>query len=140
MIADSQKKWKKADSFYEIAAGLTTQPSNVINNWGYSKMARGDYKGAEKLFIESITYDRKLFTAKNNLVLARAAQKNYALPVIPMTTEEKAQLMYTFGLSAVKQGDTDVGRGLLQEAIDTHPRHFEEAVRSLEALNATVKS
>ena len=140
MIADSQKKWKKADSFYEIAAGLTTQPTNVMNNWGYSKMARGDYKAAEKLFIEAITYDRKLFTAKNNLVLARAAQKNYALPVIPMSEEEKAQLMYTSGLSAVKQGDTDIGRGLLQDAIDTHPRHFEEAVRSLESLNRTVKS
>jgi len=140
MIADSQKKWKKADSFYEIAAGLTTKPSNVMNNWGYSKMTRGDYKGAEKLFIEAITYDRKLFTAKNNLVLARAAQKNYSLPVIPMTEEEKAQLMYTTALSAVKQGDTDVGRGLLQDAIDTHPRHFEEAVRSLESLNRTVKS
>jgi Flp pilus assembly protein TadD len=140
MIADSQKKWKKADSFYEIAAGLTTKPSNVMNNWGYSKMTRGDYKGAEKLFIEAITYDRKLFTAKNNLVLARAAQKNYSLPVIPMTGEEKAQLMYTAGLSAVKQGDTDIGRGLLQEAIDTHPRHFEEATRSLEALQRTVKS
>ncbi|WGI22852.1 tetratricopeptide repeat protein [Amylibacter sp. IMCC11727] len=140
MIADSQKKWKKADSFYEIAAGLTTKPSNVMNNWGYSKMARGDYKGAEKLFVEAITYDRKLFTAKNNLVLARAAQKNYSLPVVPMTEEEKAQLMYTAGLSAVKQGDTDIGRGLLQDAIDTHPRHFEEAVRSLEALQRTIKS
>ena len=78
---------------------------------------------------------RKLFTAKNNLVLARAAQKNYALPVIPMTEEEKAQLLYTAGLSAVKQGDKDVGRGLFQDAIDTHPRHFEDAVRSLDALN-----
>ncbi len=140
MIADSQKKWKKADSFYETAAGLTTKPSNVMNNWGYSKMARGDYKAAEKLFIEAITNDRTMFTAKNNLVLARAAQKNYALPVIPMSEEEKAQLMYTSGLSAVKQGDTDIGRGLLQDAIDTHPRHFEEAVRSLESLNRTVKS
>ena len=140
MIADSQKKWKKADSFYEIAAGLTTKPSNVMNNWGYSKMTRGDYKGAESLFIEAITYDRKLFTAKNNLVLARAAQKKYALPVIPMSEEEKAQLMYTAGLSAVKQGDTDIGRGLLEDAIDTHPRHFEEAVRSLEALKRNIKS
>ena len=140
MIADSQKNWKKADSFYEIAAGLTTKPSNVMNNWGFSKMTRGDYKGAENLFIEAITYDRKLFTAKNNLVLARAAQKKYALPVIPMSEEEKAQLMYTSGLSAVKQGDTDIGRGLLEDAIDTHPRHFEEAVRSLDALKRTIKS
>ncbi|MBR9865272.1 MAG: tetratricopeptide repeat protein [Rhodobacteraceae bacterium] len=140
MIADSQKKWKKADSFYEIATGLTTKPSNVMNNWGYSKMARGDYKGAEKLFVQAITYDRKLFTAKNNLMLARAAQKNYALPVIPMSETEKAQMLYTAGLSAVKQGDTDIGRGLLEDAIDTHPRHFEEAVRSLEALTRTIKS
>ena len=135
MIADSEKKWKKADSFYEIAAGLTTKPAKVMNNWGYSKLSRGDYKGAERLFIQAITQDRKLFTAKNNLVLARAAQKNYALPVIPMTEEEKAQLLYTAGLSAVKQGDKDVGRGLFQDAIDTHPRHFEDAVRSLDALN-----
>jgi Flp pilus assembly protein TadD len=134
MIADSQKKWKKADSFYEIAAGLTTKPSNVMNNWGYSKMTRGDYPAAEKLFIQAITDDRTLFTAKNNLVLARSAQKNYVLPVIPMTEEEKAQLMYTAGLSAVKQGDTEIGRGMIEDAIDLHPRHFEEAVRSLDAL------
>ncbi len=138
MVADSNKKWKKADSFYEIASGLTTKPANVLNNWGYSKLARGDYKGAEKLFIESITYDSKLFTSKNNLVLARAAQKKYSLPVVPMTEEEKAQLLYTAGLSAVKQGETDIGRGLLQDAIDAHPRHFAEAVRSLDALNHKV--
>ncbi|MCP5086826.1 MAG: tetratricopeptide repeat protein [Rhodobacteraceae bacterium] len=138
MIADSQKKWKKADSFYEIATGLTTKPANVLNNWGYSKMTRGNYKDAEGLFIEAITHDRKLFTAKNNLVLARSAQKKYSLPVVPMTEEEKAQLLYTAGLSAVKQGDKDIGRGLLQEAIDTHPRHFADAVRSLEALNRNV--
>ena len=134
MVADTKKQWKKADSFYEIAAGLTTAPANVYNNWGYSKLTRGDYKGAERLFVQAITQDKKLFTAKNNLVLARAAQKNYALPIIPMTEEEKANLLYTAGLAAVKNGDKDVGHGLFEEAIDTHPRHFDAAVRSLAAL------
>lgn len=138
MVADSKKQWKKADSFYEIASGLTTKPANVLNNWGYSKMSRGDYKGAEKFFVEAITYDSKLFTSKNNLVLARAAQGNYSLPVVPMTEEEKAQLLYTAGLSAVKRGDTDIGRGLLENAIDAHPRHFPDAVRSLDALNRKI--
>ncbi len=138
MIADSNKKWKKADSFYEIATGLTTKPANVLNNWGYSKLTRGDYKAAEKLFIEAITNNSRLFTSKNNLVLARAAQQKFSLPVIPMTEEERAQLMYTSGLSAVKQGKKDIGRGLLQDAIDTHPRHFADAVRSLDALNRNV--
>ena len=75
MVADSNKEWKKADSFYEIAVGLTTKPSSVLNNWGYSKLTRGDFPGAEKLFAEALTYDSGLFTAKNNLVLARAAQR-----------------------------------------------------------------
>ena len=134
MIADSKKQWKKADSFYETAVGLTTTPASTYNNWGYSKLTRGDHKGAEELFVTAITADRKLFTSKNNLVLARAAQKNYKLPLIPMTEEEKAQLLYTAALSAIKNGDKAIGQGLLEEAVDTHPRHFDAAVRSLEAL------
>jgi len=134
MIADSQKKWKKADSFYETAVGLTTQPASVYNNWGYSKLTRGDYKAAEDMFMEAISYNPKLFTAKNNLVLARGSQRNYKLPLINMTQEERAQLLYTLGLTAVKKGDKAVGRGLIESAIETHPSHFEAAVRSLEAL------
>ena len=70
MVADSNKEWKKADSFYSTAADLTTDPSGVLNNWGYSKLSRGDYAAAEKLFAEALTYDSSMFTAKNNLVLA----------------------------------------------------------------------
>ena len=47
MIADSNKEWEKADSFYETAVGLTTRPAGVMNNWGYSKLTRGDYPAAE---------------------------------------------------------------------------------------------
>lgn len=134
MVADSNKEWKKADSFYEIAVGLTTRPSGTLNNWGFSKLTRGDFKGAEDLFTEALSYDANMFTAKNNLVLARSAQRNYDMPVIQMTQIERAQLLHTAGLSAVKQGDVNTGKALLSEAIDTHPQHFEAAVRSLEAL------
>ncbi len=134
MIADSNQEWKKADSFYETAVGLTTKPASVMNNWGYSKLTRGDYAGAERLFSEAIQQDSSIFTAKNNLILARGAQKKYSLPVIQTSQIERAQLLYTLGLSAIKQGDTNIGRGLLRDAIDTHPQHFEAAVRSLRAL------
>ncbi|MEY4305530.1 MAG: hypothetical protein RIT52_1705 [Pseudomonadota bacterium] len=136
MVADSKKNWKKADSFYEIAAGLTSKPAGVLNNWGFSKLTRKDYAGAEKLFAQALTYDPTLFTAKNNLVMARGAQRKYDLPVIEMTQTEQAELLYTLGLTAVKQGDVTVGKGLLQNAIDTHPQHFEAAVRSLDALES----
>lgn len=134
LVADSNKEWKKADSFYETAAGLTTTPASVMNNWGYSKLTRGDYEAAERLFVDAIRQEPDLFTAKNNLVLARAAQRDYNLPVVPMTQIERAQLLHTMALSAIKRGDVETGKGLLREAIDTHPQHFEEAVRSLRAL------
>lgn len=138
MIADSEQNWKKADSFYEIAVGLTTKPASVLNNWGFSKLTRKDYPGAEKLFGEALKYDPTLFTAKNNLVMARAAQRKYDLPVVDMTQTERAELLYTMALAAIKQGDVSVGKGLLQEAVDTHPQHFEAAARSLEALDVNV--
>ncbi|MEX0310222.1 MAG: tetratricopeptide repeat protein [Tateyamaria sp.] len=140
LIADSNKEWKKADSFYETAVGLTTRPSGVLNNWGYSKLTRGDYEDAERLFKDAIRQDAQLFTAKNNLILARGAQRNYQLPVIPMDQTERAQLLHTLGLAAVKQGDVNTGKALLRDAIETHPQHFEAAVRSLRALEANVSN
>ncbi len=136
MVADSNKNWKKADSFYEIAAGLTSKPAGVLNNWGFSKLTRGDAPGAETLFMQALTYDPSTFTTKNNLVLARASQRKYDLPVIKMSQPEKAELLYTMALTAIKQGDTSVGKQLLREAVDTHPQHFEAAARSLAALEA----
>jgi Flp pilus assembly protein TadD len=140
MVADTKQQWDKADSFYQTAVGLTTTPATTYNNWGYSKLTRGDYKGAERLFVQALTYDPKLFTAKNNLVMARGAQRQYDLPVIQMTQEERAELLYTMALTAIKQGDVTIGKGLLQEAIDTHPRHFEAAAQSLKALESQVSN
>ncbi|MBU2358071.1 tetratricopeptide repeat protein [Loktanella sp. M215] len=134
MIADSKQQWTKSDSFYQTAVGLTTTPASTLNNWGYSKLTRGDYPGAERLFIDALRQDSTLFTAKNNLVLARGAQRKYDLPVIPMNQTERAQLLYTMALTAIKQNDISTGKGLLKDAIETHPQHFEEAVRSLRAL------
>ncbi|WP_394154944.1 tetratricopeptide repeat protein [Loktanella salsilacus] len=136
MIADSKQQWSKADSFYQTAVGLTSTPANTMNNWGYSKLTRGDYPGAERLFTDALRQDSSMFTAKNNLILARGAQRKYDLPVVPMTQTERAQLLYTMALTAIKQNDVTTGKGLLREAIDTHPQHFEEATRALRALEA----
>jgi Flp pilus assembly protein TadD len=110
----------------------------VLNNWGFSKLTRGDDAGAEKLFTEALKYDPTMFTAKNNLVLARAAQRKYDLPVVDMSQAERAELLYTMALAAIKQGDVSVGKGLLQQAVDTHPQYFDAAARSLAALDANV--
>jgi len=135
MVADSRQQWDRADSFYEIAVGLTARPAGVLNNWGYSKLTRGDHRGAERLFTDALRHEPNMFTAKNNLVLARAAQRRYELPLIAMTQIERAELLHTMALAAIRQGDVAVGRGLLQDAIATHPQHFDAAVLALRALS-----
>ena len=136
MVADSNQEWERADSFYETAVGLTTTPASVLNNWGYSKLTRGDHEAAERLFAEAIRYEPGLFTAKNNLVLARASRGQYTLPLVDMTQVERAQLLHTMALAAIRRGDVDIGRGLLEDAIDTHPQHFQAAVQALRTLEA----
>ena len=137
MLADAAEDWTKADSFYETAAGMTTRPASVLNNLGFSKLTRGDPYGAEQLFTEALRYDPHMFAAKNNLAMARGAQGNYTLPLIRMTQTERAQLLHTLAMTAIKQGDVVTGRTLLAEAIDTHPQHFDEAARALRALEAS---
>lgn len=137
MVADAQEQWDKADSFYEIAAGLTTTPAGVLNNWGFSKLNRGDYQAAERLFSEALRHEPQMFTAKNNLVMARGAQRNYDLPAVPMSQQERAQLLYTLALAAIKQNDVTMGRSLLEDAVDTSPTYFEEASRALDALGSS---
>jgi len=140
IVADNNKDWDKSDSFYETARGLTTRPAPVLNNWGMSKLARGDFEAASNYFQEAITFDPQLFSAKNNLVTARARKKNYRLPVIPMTEPEEAQLLYNSGIIAVRQGDVDIGRGLFELAVETHPQHFPEAANALASLQSNISN
>ena len=138
MVADAGSEWEKADEFYETASGLTLKPAPILNNWGYSNLIRGKYLDAEMLFQEAIRQDSKIFTAKNNLMMARGAQRKYDLPVMPMTQTERAELLYTLALTAIKNGDASIGMGLLREAVDSHPLHFEAASRSLAALENNI--
>ena len=135
MIADSNKDWAKADSFYEIAVGMTTTPANVLNNWGFSKLSRGANAEAERLFTDAIRHDRSLFTAKNNLVLARgatgqlraAADADVAAGTGGASAHDRAR----GGQAAATSTSAS---GLLRDAMQTHPQHFEAAARSLDAL------
>ena len=138
MIADYQQQWDKADSFYDTARSLTTRPAPIYNNWGISKLSRGDLKGAEEKFRQAIAHDPSFFSAKNNMAIARAKRGDYQLPVVPMSESEKAQLLHNIALQAVRNGDIDVARGLLEEAIEVSPQHFPEASDKLAALEKQV--
>ena len=135
MAADAAQDWGRADSFYEIAAGLSPQPAGVLNNWGYSKLSRG----APEEGRSGCSCARWRSTPRSSPPRTTSrwpADRGgvYDLPLVPMTQTERAQLLHTLALSAVKSGDVATARALLRDAIETHPQHFEAATRALAAL------
>ncbi len=139
LLSDNYGNWDEADRYYAAARGLTSQPTQILNNWGVSKMSRGDLEGAERHFTEAVRFDVRAFEPKNNLAIARGLQGNYSLPVISMTEEEKAQIYHNLALVALRQEETDIARGLLEQAIETHPRYFGSAADKLAALSSVVE-
>ncbi|MEM8658245.1 MAG: tetratricopeptide repeat protein [Pseudomonadota bacterium] len=138
IVSDFQKSWDRSDAYYEQARELTTRPAAIFNNWGISKAARGDRPAAEEMFTRAISFDSSLFSAKNNLAISRATRKVYELPIVPMSKQEEAELLHNIALQAIRNGDVDIGRGLLEEAVETHPQFFSEATAKLEALDRNV--
>ncbi len=138
MRADQAQQWDAADRDYAAARALAAQPAPVLNNWGVSRMSRGDYPGAEQAFSEAIVFDPSLFGAKNNLAIVRGLQGKFTLPVVPLTEEERAILLHNLALVALRRNEIALARGLLEEAVATHPRHFEPAVAKLAALSGVV--
>lgn len=138
MLADQRNNWEQADVSYEQARRLSANPATILNNWGVSRLSRGEYKSAEKTFEEAIAYNPRLFSIKNNLAVSRALQGQYRLPLITMSEEERAQLLHNVGVIALRRGDTDRARGLFTMAVAAHPRFYPQAAEKLAALDNRV--
>ena len=139
VVADHYEQWSLADGYYERARRLTTRPTAVLNNWGISRMSRGDLPAAIETFREAITLYPAAFRPKNNLVIARGLSGVYTLPVVPMSGEEKAHLYHNLALVALRQGQSETAKWLLRQAVDAHPRFFPAAADKLAALEAIVQ-
>lgn len=140
MLADNRTDWDTADTAYNQAEVLTTNPSKVLNNWGVSKMARGAFEEAERLFERSLSYDSRLFSAKNNLAIARGLQGNYQPPLVPLTDRERATILNNLGVIAMQRNETAIAKGLFAAAVDAHPQHYQGAADRLASLEAVVEN
>ncbi len=138
MVADHRSDWTTADAAYARAETLASNPADVLNNWGVSQMSREDLDAAEELFTKSLSYNSRLFTAKNNLAISRGLQGDYNLPLVPMTDEEKATILNNLGIIATRKGDVGQARGLFAAAVDAHPQHYKGAADRLAALDGKV--
>ncbi|MEM9145446.1 MAG: tetratricopeptide repeat protein [Pseudomonadota bacterium] len=140
ILADQRGDWVEADAAYNRAEVVTTNPAKVLNNWGVSKMGRGAFEEAERLFERALTYDSRLFSAKNNLAISRGLQGNYQLPLVPMTDQEKAIILNNLGVIAIRRNEGDIARGLFAAAVEAHPQHYQGASDKLASLEANVEN
>lgn len=140
MLADHDQNWAEADAAYGRAEALSTNPANVLNNWGVSLMSRGDLDNAIRNFEQALTFNGRLFNAKNNLAIARGLGGNYQLPVVPMTETEKAIILNNLGLIAIRRGEDKIAKGLFAAAVDAHPQHYDSAATRLAALEGVVEN
>lgn len=140
MLADNQQDWAAADTAYARAESLTPNPASVLNNWGVSQMSRGSLPAAEAIFERALTYNARLFSAKNNLAISRGLQGKYQLPVVPMTEKEKAIILNNLGLIALRKGERNIAKGLFAAAVEAHPQHYGAASDRLAALEAVVEN
>lgn len=134
MLADHEQNWGAADAAYARAEARSADPAPVLNNWGVSQMSRGDLAAAASLFERALAYDSRLFSAKNNLAIARGLMGDYQLPAVPMTETEKAYLLNNLGVIAQRSGRSEVARGLFAAAVEAHPQHYAAAASRLAAL------
>jgi Flp pilus assembly protein TadD len=137
MVADQDNDWPAADAAYARAEKLSTRPAAILNNWGVSQMSRGDLTGATATFKRAVSFDSRLFGAKNNLAIVRGLQGEFSLPLVPLTDEERAILLNNLGIIAMRKGDEQVARGLFAAAIEAHPQHYASAADKLAALEGS---
>ena len=135
MIADHAGAWARADAGYAAAARTSEDPAEVLNNWGVSRLARGDAAGAEATFAQAVAADKSLFVAYNNLAIARAMRGNYRAPSTSLTRAQDAMLMHNMGLVAERRGDIDAARKLFAAAVEKHPQTYAGAATRLARLN-----
>ncbi len=140
MVADQNNDWAAADAAYARAEKLSAQPAAVLNNWGVSQMSRGDLSAAAATFARAVSFDARLFSAKNNLAIVRGLQGQYNLPLVPLSDEERAVLLNNLGIIAMRQGDEKIARGLFAAAVDAHPQYYAGAADKLAALEAIVQN
>ena len=123
MVADQNGEWAVADAAYARAEKLSSRPAGVLNNWGVSQMSRGDLSTAAATFTRAVSFDPRLFSAKNNLAIVRGLQRDYSLPLVPLEDEERAIMLNNLGIIAMRQGDERIAKGLFAAAVRSHRRY-----------------
>jgi tetratricopeptide (TPR) repeat protein len=70
---DRLRRFDMADRAYDQASKIAGPTAELLNNWGYSYMLRGDYRRARETLLQAQATDPRNPYVKNNLELLEAS-------------------------------------------------------------------
>jgi Flp pilus assembly protein TadD len=131
---DRQHNWEKADEAYSHA--LSRGGALVLNNRGYSRLARGDIEAATADFVAALNLRPDFKQARTNLRLALAMKGDYTRAVEGSDANDRAVLNNNAGFVAMVRGDYGQAKTLLAAANKDRGKFYALAAANLSAAEA----
>lgn len=133
VLADLSGHWSEADAAYAHAAQISPNRAEVLNNQGWSRLLRGDWRGAVGYFEQGAALNPKSERMSNNLELARAALAGELPGRRPGESESDwAARLNDAGVAAEVMGDTKRAAAAFTQAIEASGRWYARAANNLE--------
>ena len=132
VAADYRRDWAVADESYARAAALAPNRAEILNNSGWSLLARGRWADALENFERAATIDPKSPRIAANLELARAALSE-ELPQRKVGESETdwAARLNDAGVIAKAQGNSKKAVAAFTQAIQARSQYYDRAANNL---------
>ena len=135
VLADRTGDWSIADQSYEQAHRLSPDEAAILNNEGWSKLLRGDWRSAVGLFEQAAALDRTSKRIANNLDLAKSALAGE----LPSRQGDESDANWAVslndaGVAAELLGDRQRAIAAFTQALEASPTWYERASNNLDAV------
>jgi tetratricopeptide (TPR) repeat protein len=135
VVADSRSDWTLADRCYEKAATLAAHEPGPVNNFGWSLLLRGHWKGAVAAFEMAVAMDPRNVRASDNLELARSAlAADLPLRRAGESAASWAARLNDAGVAAAILGEKERATAAFSRALHVSDTWYPRAADNLQAL------
>jgi Flp pilus assembly protein TadD len=135
VLADWTGDWVAADQSYAEALRHSPNEAVLLNNEGWSKLLRGDWRSAAGLFEQAAALDPTSKRIADNLDLAKSAlAADLPSRQADETDAEWAVRLNDSGVAAELLGDRQRAIAAFTQALEASPTWYERASNNLEAV------
>lgn len=135
VVADMEGDWAGADEAFARAGSLAPAEAEVLNNFGWSLLQRGEWARAVTLLEQAVALDPKSPRIRNNLELARAAVAEDLPQRRPGESDSDfAARLNDAGVVAAQRGDRDRAIAAFSRALAVSDTWYARAANNLERL------